>query len=383
MNSPTAASPWLHSRVTDLFWMHSGLWLPLLLLALLPFPGVTQGLLLAAVFLLWLPHRFATTFNAFCTPAYHRLLNEQRLRFLWIPAGLVGATFLFVFAPSAAVPLDLPTRVHLLATLFFLYNSWHFAMQHYGVLSIYRQRSGQPPGGWLKRFEKQYCLAVGMVAVVIAQIGHGAEVVRDSLLYETFPREQSLWLWELLRYVVPVITIALTTVFLIGELRMPQRSIPKILYVSAVAIQSVLAYWIDAASFVLLWGVQHWLVSIALTAHMAENDRTEIPAASGWYGFWRGIAGSYWPTVVVLTVGSVALVPLFDLTVHPHNAAKLPLIAAVCEPLLANTAVNRLFLALNFATVYVHFAMDQAVFRFSDPAVRKVTGTLLFARAKP
>ncbi|MEK6261798.1 MAG: hypothetical protein AABP62_24635 [Planctomycetota bacterium] len=193
-------------------------------------------------------------------------------------------------------------------------------------------------------------------------------------------REQSQETGESLRYIMPVITISLTAVFLIGEMRGPHRSIPKILYIVAVVVQSILAYWIDAASFVLLWGVQHWLVSIALTAHMAENDRTEIPAVFGWYSFWRGIAGGYWPTVFVLAVGSVVLVPLFDLTVHPQNAAKLPLIAAVCQPLLANTALNRLFLALNFATVFVHFAMDQAVFRFSDPVVRKVTGTLLFAR---
>ena len=35
---------------------------------------------------------------------------------------------------------------------------------------------------------------------------------------------------------------------------------------------------------------------------------------------------------------------------------------------------------LNFATVYVHFFMNRAVFRFSHPEVRKVTGKLLFAR---
>ncbi len=379
MANKKPASFWLRTPVWDGFWILSGVWLPIPLIALSSADQVLQVVLICSVFLLWLPHRFATVYNAFCTPAYRELVFLKKKRFLALPALIFASTYLFVFAPRTVLPLDSFTRIQVLATVFFLYNSYHFAMQHYGVLSIYRIRAEQPHSGWLKRYERIYCVSVGMVIVAFAQICHGAEVVQDSILYEIVPGKSLQPALGVLRVLMPILVVGFTLVMLLGELKSKRRSPSKVIYVLGVGFQGVLAYFLSPLSFLILWGVQHWLVSVALAGHMAENDPSESPAHSRWYGFWNRFNRGFWPTVFGLCVLTVILAPFFEYTLHYEKIKTAPRFLSWVGDLVENSLVFNFFIALNFASVYVHFAMDRAVFRFSDPEIRRVTGPLLFA----
>ena len=97
---------WLRSTIWDGFWMLSGIWL---LIPLLTFSHTSKAIpimLIIATLILWLSHRFATTYNAFCTPAYRALRQGDRTRFVIWPIAAISATFVFVFAPRVLVPLD-------------------------------------------------------------------------------------------------------------------------------------------------------------------------------------------------------------------------------------------------------------------------------------
>ena len=209
-----------------------------------------------ASLLLWLSHRFATTYNALCTPAYRGLVAEQRVRFLWMPGIIVLLTCGFVYAPYWLVPLDPWGKVQVLGTIFFVYNSYHFGIQHYGVLSIYRIRAGQSPHAWLKRYEKYYCLIVGGLMVAIAQVCHGAGVVSDSILYPVVPRILFASAFGILQVVVPAIIVILAAVIYVGEFRTGQVSTPKVVYVTGLTLQGILAYFLEPIPFLILWGVQ-------------------------------------------------------------------------------------------------------------------------------
>ena len=371
---------WLRSAVWDGFWMLSGIWLLAPLWMFSSTPSALKSLLIVATLILWLSHRFATTYNAFCTPAYRHLLREQRIRFLVWPLMITLATFGFVFAPSWLIRLDSWGKVQVLGTIFFLYNSYHFGIQHYGVLSIYRIRAGQGHAGWLKRYERFFAIAVGTVLVAIAQICHGAEVVRDSIVYNVVPRESFMAAFGVLRVVAPVVVLALAGVFYVGECRSKPASFPKVLYIAGLTLQGVLAYFLDPISFLILWGVQHWLVSVALGARMAQNDASEVPADSRWYRFWSRFNKGFWPTVFVLCLASIILTPFFQFAVHPEKLTENAKCFSFLSPVLANTVLANVFIALNFVSVYIHFVMDRAIFRFSDPAVRKISVPLLFQR---
>ena len=370
---------WLRSASWDGFWMLSGIWLLMPLFVFTRVPHGVQGMLIVATLILWLSHRFATTYNAFCTPAYCSLVRQNRMRFMIWPIAAILSTLGFVFVPNTILPIDTWGKVQVLGTIFFLYNSYHFGVQHYGVLSIYRIRAGQSHSGWLKRYEKIFCIAVGTILVAIAQVCHGAEVVHDSIIYNIFPRELFMSLFGVLRVAAPIIVVILTAVFYWGESRNKPISLPKILYVTGLMFQGILAYFLEPISFLFLWGVQHWLVSVALGVHMTQNDVTELPVDSRWYRFWNKFNKGFWPTVFVLCFISIILTPLFQFAVHPEKMNEARFLSFL-SPLLANTVLLNFFIAMNFSSVYVHFIMDRAIFRFSDPATRKISVPLLFAQ---
>ena len=85
--------------------------------------------------------------------------------------------------------------------------------------------------------------------------------------------------------------------------------------------------------------------------------------------------------VLVLSLASLVLAPLFEYSVHPAKINGGPAFLAFLGPLLEKESLVHLFIALSFATVFLHFVMDRAIFRFSDAAVRNVTLPLLFRRA--
>lgn len=373
-------APWLRSPAWDGFWMLSGLWLllPIALLAGRPQPLTLA--LLGATGLFWISHRIATLHTAFCVPAYRGLVREQRARFVLLPAAICLAVLAFVYAPAKVVPLDNWGRIQVLGSIFFLYNTYHFGVQHYGVLSIYRIRAGQAPSGWLKGYERVLCLVVGGGLVACAQIGHGAQVVHDSLIYQWVSREEISAATGSLRVAAAVLVVLMSVIYYAGELRMPAPSSPKTLYVAGLALQGVLAYFLSPVAFLFLWGIQHWLVSVGLAAHMAQNDSSPIPAQSRWYAFWERSNRNFWPTVLGLCLVSVVLSPLFDYSVHGDTMTDGQFVARLVAPVLSLEPLAQLFVALSFASVYVHFVMDRAIFRFSDPAVRKVSGPLLFSR---
>lgn len=379
MSTTALGSPWLRSPVWDGFWMLSGLWLlvPALLSPVLP--ATDQWIIAVAMLVLWLPHRFATAFNAYCLPAYHELIHAQWLRFFVLPAAIFAVTFAFLFLPEGLLPLQLPTRIQVLATAFFIYNSYHFGVQHFGVLCIYGIRAAQPRNPRVKTCERWFCLLVGGLVVCVAQILAGAEIVHDSLMYEALPFEQLHSAMVVTRWIAVPLVVVLTAGLLMVETRNPRRSLPKMLYVAGVGAQGVLAYFLSPLAFLVLWGVQHWLVSVALTALISRNERFADVSTSPWYRFWGLFYGRFWPTVLILVAATIVLVPLFEISLHSGRPRE-GLMQQISLILGENPWLVRTLLWLNFATVCLHFAMDRAVFRFSHPDVRKVTGVLLFAR---
>lgn len=360
--------------------MLSGIWLLAVLAIFSSAPHFLKTVLVAFTLVLWLSHRFATTFNAFCNPAYRPLLVEQRLRFVIAPILIFLFVFAFIFAPMSIISLDIWSKAQLLATLFFLYNTYHFGVQHYGVISIYRIRSGQNLGAGFKKYEKFYCLVVGSAFVALAQIGHGAEVVQDSMLYRFWSQASFDSLFHALKIIAPITIGVLTVFFYIFEFKSEKVSFPKVLYVASLAIQGVLAYFLEPLAFLILWGVQHWMVSVALAAHMAQNDKSDTQSLSHWYRFWGAVGRRFWPTVVILAGVSILLTPLLQYSIHPDKIKEGPEFLSSLEPLFAIQWAVSLFIAFNFASVYVHFVMDRAIFRFSNPSARKISIPLLFAK---
>ena len=59
-------------------------------------------------------------------------------------------------------------RVIALATIDFVFVTWHFAAQHFGILSLYRMRAGRKDR-WTRRIDRLFTLGLGGAVVVVVE----------------------------------------------------------------------------------------------------------------------------------------------------------------------------------------------------------------------
>jgi hypothetical protein len=334
-------SGWIRSASWDGLFMLSALWIaPLLLLTRID-DRIDVYLYVTVAF--WIGHRLSSSYLAYCTRAYRPLLTKQRTRFVWLPLGIAVGTFAFLFAP---LPLDWPRgeRVVFLAIIDYALVTYHFASQHYGVLSLYRMRAGARDAK-AKRIDRAFALGVGGVLVVVA------EAIAGTMFF------QSEWLGALpyveeLRVGATIVVVLVTIGVLVldqprGGAGVKQSSVPRALYVVNVSALVLCALWLSPAVFIVLWTTQHWTAAVGLATITAGRKPLLV------------LAG--------LVSLSVVLYPLMQVEAAGDAGRWSE---------MASSPVASVLVAVAFVTAFVHYQLDRAVFRFSDPDVRRAAKAL-------
>ena len=152
------------------------------------------------------------------------------------------------------------------------------------------------------------------------------------------------------------------------ELRAPRPSPPRALYVLGLAGTLLSAFVLDPFVFLVLWTVQHWTVAVGLAsvvagrgaARSAPRPRRARP-------------------LLLLVLGAMLLTPLFEVEASA-SPADWPMVRGLGPEVqlwLTSPEVLPWVLSLGLATAFVHYLLDRAVWRFSDPAVRAAAAPLL------
>src|SRR5512134_3569251 len=167
-------SSWVRSFAWDALWLQSALWLaPLALLLARGQEDPSQGPLDLMVFgftaLFWIAHRFSSTWLAYATTAYRPLLRADPVRFAVVPIAIMATCFAVLLPGDDVLPYTRAERVVALATVDFALVTYHFAAQHYGVLSLYRGRSGRAADAWSRRLDRLFALGVGGALVLVIE----------------------------------------------------------------------------------------------------------------------------------------------------------------------------------------------------------------------
>ena len=372
---------WLRSPIWDSTWLLCGIWLLGLGLAIKGTPAFDNAYI-GFVFVFWVGHRFSTVYLAFSSPSYGSLLALQRVRFLIAPVAIAALVFGFLFAPASVLPLSLGARVVLLMMLDYFFNLHHFAVQHYGVLSIYRLRAGQDPTSRIKVFEKIYCLWVGGALVLLGEIFQGAFLFESILLKPLVSHETLVGMHGVAQGLATLIIVAFTAGLLIAEWKSGRPSLPKSLYLLSVGALCVSAYFLSFDDFVALWTIQHWIVSVGLAGHMVESDARKTPPTSGWYRLWSWPNRYFWSAVVLLAIVSVLGMPFLEVEAGAASEQYGPLVFPRLSALLNTQPWLQICIALGFVTGFVHYLIDRAVFRFSNEETRACSLPLLMARPR-
>jgi len=375
---------WVHGLEWDAFWLQSALWLvPLALVLAHGYEDPTESPLDLLVFLLtalfWISHRLGSSWLAYATTAYRPLLRAEPARFVIVPIAIAAACFAILLPADDALPFTRSERVMALATVDFGLITYHFAAQHFGVLSLYRVVSGRPADSWMRRIDRLFALGVGGALVVVIEA-----VAETTLFQETWagPWIDPEWLAgasDVLRVAATVLLAALTLALLAAEARAPSVSIPRVLYAVGVAIMVYGGLYTDRPFlFVAVWTAQHWLVATALATRVACAE--PAPHESNVWRALHAVNRRPWALLFVLGLLSILLLPVMEVeAIKSEGTYYGDRVFDTLAVALRTSEWVPALLAVGFTTGFVHYWLDRAVYRLSRPAVRIAARGLLRA----
>ena len=377
-------TPWIRGPTWDAFWLQSALWLAPLALLLAhghedPGESPLDLLVFGLTALFWISHRFSSMWLAYATTAYRPLLRAEPARFAVIPITIAAACFAIVLPGDDALPFTRPERLMGLATVDFAFVTYHFAAQHFGVLSLYRVRSGRAADLWTRRLDRLFAMVVGGALVVVAEAVAGTTLFNQVWVGPWLDPERLAAASGTLRGVATTLVVALTLALLAVEARASSVSLPRVLYAVGVAVMVGGALYTDRPFlFVAVWTAQHWLAATALATCVARAE--PAPPKSPVWRVLHAINRRPWALLLVLGLFSVLLLPVMEVEAVESGGTYYGdrIFGALAVALRASTWVPVL-VAIGVATGFLHYWFDRAVYRLSRPAVRIAARGLLSA----
>ncbi len=376
---------WIRSPAWDLVWILNALWLsPLILLLAQGHDDVraspVDGLFFALAVPLWFGHRVSSAWLAYATPAYRPLLAKQPLRFVVAPLAIVAACFALLLAPESVIPLPLTERVVWLAVLDYLLVSYHFAAQHFGLLSLYRARAGRASDANSRRLDRWFALVVGGGFVVVAEALAGSIAFQDRWIDPLLGAAGADRFARAIHDGGIVLVVILTALMLRRELRSQQPSLPRAAYVLGLSAMVLCAFLArHPLLFIALWSVQHWSAAMGLASLAASGGNQN--AATPWHRLLAPINRRGWAVLLVLAVVSTLLLPVLEVEAVADEYVYADRIFGDAAWWLRASPFVPALLAVGFATSFVHYLLDRAAFRFSSPDVRHAARGLLQPRS--
>jgi hypothetical protein len=327
--------------------------------------------------LFWIGHRLSSSYLAYCTEAYRPLLRSQPVRFVVLPLLVTIACFA-VFLPSdAALPWNRAERLVVMAIIDYVFVTYHFATQHFGALSLYRTRVGRAASITTRKMDRLFALCVGGVLVFLADLLAGAVAFQDRWANGWNFSASLFSAQDGIRTGATVVLAAATAAFLFVELRSPQWSLPRVLYVLGIAVMVALA--LNPPSpflFLVIWTSQHWILATGLASQVPVGEPD--PERGLLRRMLHALNTRPWALLGVLVAVSVILLPVFEVEANRQGGTYYGdrLFGAFVTGLRTSTWVPAL-LALGFSTGFVHYLLDRSVYRMSNPQVRTAARGLL------
>lgn len=386
------APAWVRGPVWDGFWILNGLWLVPLLWLLAsshddPFESSADDIYFVLTLCFWIGHRLGSSYLAYCTTAYRPVVRAQPLRFIVAPCVVAALVFAIVLLPESVLPVPVVERIFWLALVDYLFVTYHFAAQHYGVLSLYRLRGGEPRTPAARRVDRLFALGVGGVMVIAAEVIAGRVARQDEWLDPILsgwwdPSPDMPW-WEAYESALAWSGSSLVALLALGiaVAALRRGNLPRALYALSIGALVWMAFRVSALVFIMAWTAQHWITATGLAARVAAGDPD--PGPSRWYRFWHHLNRRPAAVIAFLAFASALLLPVMEVEAaaadEPSYGARL--VPGVMDWLTQDAVVPWL-VALGFTTGFVHYLLDRAVYRFSDPAAREAARGLLRAKEK-
>jgi hypothetical protein len=273
--------------------------------------------------------------------------------------------------------MPLLERVVWLTILDYLLVSYHFAAQHFGLLSLYRSRAGRASDAFARRLDRWFALVVGGACVVLAEALAGTVAFQDRWIDRLLGAGWTATFARALCDVGIVIVAILTGLMVHVEWRSQRPSLPRMAYVLGVSTMVLFSFLApDPFLFVVVWNVQHWSTAMGLTSLAASGGNQAADAR--WLRLLAPVNRRGWAVLLVLAVVSTLLLPVMEVEAVPdEDYAYADRLFGDFALWLRSSPFVPALLALGFASGFIHYVLDRAAFRFSSPAVRQAAQGLM------
>lgn len=320
-------SGWIVSPPFDLFFLANVYWLAFLWPGLLPAGSTSLATEFWAIYFLIAPHRWLTLGLVALDPDRRDGRTRSFVLLALVAAFAVGGVWAFTGALTCLAVVD------------YLWNAWHFAAQHHGVLRMYARKVGGGPD-WLER----HALRFFFTYVLVRTAGWATGWIEAS------PDGRG-WLATLD----------------LAMLAIPAAVLAANVWGATVARTGKLVY---LASLTALYGMllialrENWRAGvIALTAAGSAFHATEYFAvvthyakrrtASGSAGAFRTVARQW---VAVIAVTALVLGAVGVWMTHPSSG------------------FGELWMAINLWAAFLHYAYDGMIWKLRRPATAAALG---------
>ncbi len=381
-----ASRQWLESPLWDSLWMLSGIWLLLIVVCAQSagyVPLVPHLLTVGAVAFLWGGHILSPVVVGWANRGLraHMLLNWPH--FVVVPLGVMvmSATLgiLGDLSQWPEIPSELTVHMNPRLVLFYaflVWNTWHFASQHFGVLSIYRRTAGQL-STQDRSLDRAFCVAMTCVLTPLAWYAQD----RRDLFGQLFAYLPSPSAMSVLGPVVIAAAVTLTISYLVVEIRKTKSSLPRGLYILSIGIQPVFGTISYPTYHFAVFSICHWLIALALASRVLSSEIFPERRPAAWQG---GLGVGFCMGIVGFVLLSVAMFAIFHSRTFHQVIGIVPPVAHNDDSLFSykTGTFQPAFGALSgayFGFSFVHFLYDRYVYAFRRPEIREWIAPHLFS----
>ncbi len=211
--------------------------------------------------------------------------------------------------------------------------------------------------------------------IFVAELGAGTVFFQDRWVNPFIDHKWLESVYGEMQIVGTTLVVLFTGWMLYREAIAKQPSMPRALYLIGMAVMVVAAFFLDPFVFIAIWTTQHWMAAVGLTTVVAKEDPPAGP--SPWYRTWHAVSRRPAMLALFLIVVSAVLLPVMEVeALHETGPGYAERLVPVVANWLANAPWLPVLVAFGFATAFLHYALDRAVFRVSDAEVRKAAGGL-------
>lgn len=348
----------------DYFFIHSAYWVFPLCFALAFYDGLFLKAVLAFAFIsIRIVHTYFSIYLCIGHPMYRPIARMQKVRFYGIPFLIVAILTLFFIAPDFLIPWETKKRLSLYSLVVFPLTYWHYASQHYGVLSIYRSRAKQLLSKKDIFVEKLFCHCVTAFFISFLTLNLFYDVgfidfsLKQALHVDNLPWKTltHLFVWPFTIYMV------------YKEFSYEEPSFHKLLYFFSMGLMTII---ITLDSFYISWmliDLQHFLVVFGLGGHMLSKTSEVVKKEK--VSLWK-------PFLVLVSISIVFSAFYFYVDAHGTSQKHYSTVLGWL-PQRQKDTFQLFFYGFFIANGIVHYYYDRLAFRFSDKEIGKVAKSLI------